>query len=128
MNILKIAALTLVILLTATPAVAQDQPVTIEDVLEIVQRQQAEIDALRAELDATRQGMDATAEKVAESEEKIEATGDFVESLAAAAPSRSKTSIGGYGELHYNQVNSDAGDNEDCLLYTSDAADDSALV
>ena len=113
MNILKIAALTLVILLTATPAVAQDQPVTIEDVLEIVQRQQAEIDALRAELDATRQGMDATAEKVAESEEKIEATGDFVESLAAAAPSRSKTSIGGYGELHYNQVNSDAGDNEE---------------
>ena len=113
MNILKIAALTLVILLTATPAVAQDQPVTIEDVLEIVQRQQAEIDALRAELDATRQGMNATAEKVAESEEKIEATGDFVESLAAAAPSRSKTSIGGYGELHYNQVNSDAGDNEE---------------
>ena len=113
MNTLKIAALALAILLTATQAAAQDKPVTIEDVLEIVQRQQAEIDALRAELDEARQGMDATAEKVAESEERIEATGDFVESLAATDPGRSKTSIGGYGELHYNQVNSDAGDSEE---------------
>ena len=113
MNILKIAALLPAILLTATPVAAQENPVTIEDVLEIVQRQQAEIDALRAELDATRQGMDATAEKVAESEERIEATGDFVEALAATNPGQSKTSIGGYGELHYNQLNSDAGDSEE---------------
>jgi hypothetical protein len=113
MNILKIAIVWMAMLLTAIPAVAQESPVTIEDVLEIVQRQQAEIDALRAELDAARQGMDATAEKVAESEERIEATGDFVESLAATDPGRSKTSIGGYGELHYNQINSDAGDSEE---------------
>jgi hypothetical protein len=45
------------------------------EVWEIVQRQQAEIEALRAELDETRQGMDATNDKVAESEERIEATG-----------------------------------------------------
>lgn len=113
MNILKIAAFLPAMLLTAPPAVAQENPVTIEDVLEIVQRQQAEIDALRADLEAARQGMDTTAQKVAESEERIEATGDFVESLAAADTGQSKTSIGGYGELHYNQISSDAGDNEE---------------
>ncbi|MDH3620976.1 MAG: OprO/OprP family phosphate-selective porin [Gammaproteobacteria bacterium] len=113
MNILKIAPFWLAILLAAPLVAAQETPVTIEDVMEIVQRQQAEIDALRAELEATKRGADATAEKVAESEERIEATGDFVESLAAADPGRSKTSIGGYGELHYNQVSSDAGDSEE---------------
>ena len=109
MNILKIAAVWMAILLTATPVMAQDSPATIEDILAIVERQQAEIDALRAELEETRRGMDATAEKVAESEERIEATGDFVETLAAADSGRSGVSIGGYGELHYNQVSSDAG-------------------
>jgi len=113
MTILKIAALLPAMMLIATPVAAQENPVTIEDVLEIVQRQQAEIDALRAELEETRQGVDATAEKVAESEERIEATGDFVETLAATNPGQSKTSIGGYGELHYNQLNSDAGDSEE---------------
>lgn len=113
MNILKIAAVWLAILVTAAPVMAQDSPATIEDILAIVERQQAEIDALRAELEETRRGMDVTAEKVAESEERIEATGDFVESLAAADTGRSGPSVGGYGELHYNQVSSDAGDNEE---------------
>jgi hypothetical protein len=79
----------------------------------IVQSQQAEIEALRAELDETQQGIDATQAKVAESEERIEATGDFVESLAAADSGPSKTSIGGYGELHYSQIDADTGDSEE---------------
>jgi hypothetical protein len=83
------------------------------EVWEIVQRQQAEIEALRAELDETRQGMDATNDKVAESEERIEATGDVIEMLAAADSGPRKTSIGGYGELHYNQISSDAGDSDE---------------
>ena len=111
MNIQRAAPVLAAVLLTFSPlALAQQAATTLEDVLEIVQRQQAEIDALRAELEETRRGMDATAEKVAESEERIEATGDFVESLAVADTGQSKTSIGGYGELHYNQISADSGD------------------
>ena len=80
MNIRQSATLCgAVFTLLTSLAAAQDGPPTMEEVWEIVQRQQAEIEALRAELDETRQGMDATNEKVAESEERIEATGDVVE-------------------------------------------------
>jgi len=102
-----------VLVLLTSLAAAQDAQPTMAEVWEIVQRQQAEIEALRAELDETRQGMDATNDKVAESEERIEATGDVIEMLAAADSGPRKTSIGGYGELHYNQISSDAGDSEE---------------
>jgi hypothetical protein len=50
MNIRKIAPWFGLLLLIASFASAQEAPTTIEEVWEIVQRQQAEIDALRAEL------------------------------------------------------------------------------
>jgi hypothetical protein len=103
---------TVLVLLTSFAA-ARQAPPTMEEVWEIVQRQQAEIEALRAELDETRRGMDATNEKVAESEERIEATGDVIDTLAAADSGPRRTSIGGYGELHYNQISSDAGDSDE---------------
>ena len=112
MNIRQAASIFGVLLLGTTVALAQEPAPTIEDVMQLVQRQQAEIDALRAELDATRVGMTATDEKVAESEARIEATGDVVESLAATDSAPNKTSIGGYGELHYSQVDSNAGDSD----------------
>ena len=110
MNIRQAGLLAGAIFLSTSLALAQEAPTTIEEVWEIVQRQQAEIDALRAELNAARDGLAATDEKVAESEARIEATGDVVESLAFADSAPSKTTIGGYGELHYNQISSDAGD------------------
>lgn len=114
MNIRHLAALCGVsLLLLSSLAAAQDTPPTLEDMWEIVQKQQAEIAALRAELDETRKGVDATETRVAESEERIEATGDFVESLVVADNRPSKTSIGGYGELHYNQFEADNGDSEE---------------
>ena len=112
MNIRQAASIFGVLLISTTVALAQEPAPTIEDVMQLVQRQQAEIDALRAELDATRVGMTATDEKVAESEARIEATGDVVESLAATDSAPNKTSIGGYGELHYSQVDSNAGDSD----------------
>lgn len=108
MNIRRIALFLGAFLLSTSTAIAQDTP-TIEEVWAIVQQQQAEIEALRAELDEARQGQAATDEKVAESAVRIEATGDFVETLAAADSGPRKTSIGGYGELHYNKISSDAG-------------------
>ena len=78
MNIPKTTALCGALVLTASLALAQEAPTSIAEVWDIVQRQQAEIDALRAELNEARDGLVATDEKVAESEARIEATGDVV--------------------------------------------------
>jgi hypothetical protein len=105
-------ALTAAVLLCATAAGAQDAPSSIEDLWKIVQRQQAEIDSLREEVRTARAEVDSTNEKMATTEAKIEATGDYVESLAVADSAPGKTSIGGYGELHYNNIDADSGDSE----------------
>ncbi len=113
MNILRAAILGAAVFVVSPQAIAQEPPTTLDDILEIVQRQQAEIDALRKELDEARNGIIATNEKVAETAERIEATGDVVESLAAADTQPRKTSIGGYGELHYSQIDADSGDRDE---------------
>lgn len=112
MNIRTIAPAVAALLLTSAPALAQDAP-SIEEVWALVQQQQAQIEALEAELDKARKGMAATDEKVAETEARVEATGDFVESLAVADSGPRKTSIGAYGELHYNNISADSGDTEE---------------
>ena len=106
MNIRKFVPLAGALLLSTSLATAQETVPSLDEVWAIVQKQQAEIEALRAELNATRAN-------VAESEARIEATGDVVESFAIADTGISDTSIGGYGELHYNNINADSGDSEE---------------
>ena len=77
-------------LATAGPAAAQTP--NIDEIWEIVQQQQREIADLKSRL------ADADAQ-LAAADEKIEATGDYLDSVAVAAPD-SATKIGGYGELH----------------------------
>jgi hypothetical protein len=113
MNIRTLVPLAGALLLSTSLASAQQTEPTLAEVWAIVQQQQAEIEALKAELAATREGVSATNEKVAETEARIEATGDFVESLAVADTGPRKTSIGGYGELHYNNFSSDSGDSQE---------------
>ena len=118
MNIRKLVPLAGAFLLSTSLASAQQTEPSLAEVWAIVQQQQAEIDALKAELAATREGVTATNEKVAETEARIEATGDFVESLVVADTGPRKTSIGGYGELHYNNISSDAGDSDEIAVVT----------
>lgn len=113
MNIRKTTPLVAALLLASTAGQAQQAPTTIEELWEIVQRQQAEIDELRLELGEARAAMAATNERVEETEVRIEATGDYVETLASADTGAQKTTIGGYGELHYNNTKSDAGDSDE---------------
>lgn len=113
MNSRPAATLLAAIFLTSSLAMAQDAPPTLEEVWEIVQRQQAEIDALRGELADARQGIATTDQKVAETEARVEATGDVVEALSLADSGPGKTSLGGYGELHYNNISSDSGDSQE---------------
>jgi hypothetical protein len=84
-------------LLSSTLA-AQDTPTTAE-LWEIIQRQQKEIEALK-------QQQQTTDRKVAATDEKAEAAVVAVESSATGASGSwvDRTSMGGYGELHYNNI------------------------
>ncbi len=113
MNIRKTLPLVAALLLASTASQAQQAPATIEELWEIVQQQQAEIDELRLELGEARAAMAATNERVEETEVRVEATGDYVETLASADSGAQRTTIGGYGELHYNSTKSDAGDSDE---------------
>ena len=103
MNTFTVMPIAMALLLTPAFATAQAPTPTVEEMWQIIQRQQAEIDALRAEIGQTRQQVDAT-------DDKVEATGEFVETLAVSTSKPSRTNIGGYGELHYTQLDADAGD------------------
>ena len=109
----RIPALIAGLMLTATRVAAQDAPATIDDLWKIVQRQQAEIDALRAEIGRTTAQVESTTARVQQTESRVEATGDYVESLASAGTGSNDTTIGGYGELHYNRVDADSGDSDE---------------
>lgn len=110
MRFVHLSALTATLMLAATATRAQDAPATIEELWIIIQQQQAEIDALREEVRAARQDVETTAVMVAETDAKVEATGEFVEALAIVDAAPRQTTIGGYGELHYNNVDADSGD------------------
>jgi hypothetical protein len=77
-------------------ALGQDQPPSTEEMWRIIQEQRREIDDLKA--------------RQSQTDEKIEATGDRIEEIATDKPAGggmvegwwNRTSVGGYGELHYN--------------------------
>jgi len=79
------------LLVAATPA--RSETPNIEEIWKIVQQQQAEIDELKA--------------KLAAADQKIEATGDYLDTFAMSDRQQPATSIGGYGEVHYNNLNAD---------------------
>ena len=97
----------------ATSAGAQDAPANIDDLWKIIQGQQAEIDSLRKEIHATRQEVEKTNDKAAVTEARVEATGEYVETLATLQPSSGSNSIGGYGELHYNNIDAGNGNSDE---------------
>jgi hypothetical protein len=89
--------LVLVVLVGTTPAWSETP--NIDEIWAIVQQQQLEIAELKQQLAAA----DA---QLAANDEKLEATGDYLETIVAptAVPA---TRIGGYGEVHYNNLDAD---------------------
>jgi hypothetical protein len=82
-------------LLASGLALAQDREPSPEEMWGIIQQQQREIEELKARQSAT--------------DEKVEATADRIEEVTVKEPAGgmvegwwNKTSIGGYGEMHYN--------------------------
>jgi len=124
MRIRRSLSLVLALLAPALPVLAAPTP-SLEDLWRVVQQQQATIEQLNKKLDTTlaqlaqtetklagtETKLATTETKVADQDKKIEATADAVEAKGAgkatsSAPSwADRTSLGGYGELHYNNLN-----------------------
>lgn len=69
---------------------------TNQDLLDMLKKQQAQIEALQ-------QKLNQTDKKVDKNDEKIESTVTVIEE-SLTETSSSKTTVGGYGELHYNNI------------------------
>jgi hypothetical protein len=108
-----VAAMWLIGSVLALPAAAQGGAPTVEELWAIVQQQQAELESLRAEVREAREQAVEASSQAEQADAKVEATGDFVETLALTGTAQNANKIGGYGELHYNQVDSDSGDSEE---------------
>lgn len=88
---------------------AQAASPSLEEMWDLIQKQQAEIAQLKSQLNDTEQ-------RVTKAEEKTEATFAAVEEVSAGPVAKlaewaEKTSVGGYGEVHYNNLTSDNSDN-----------------
>lgn len=70
---------------------------------QIVQQQQHTIEALQKELRQLKNRMDSTTRRVETQEDNLEQMAEIVED---AVPAAAQTSLGGYGELHYNNTDS----------------------
>ncbi|MGB5717352.1 MAG: porin, partial [Gammaproteobacteria bacterium] len=109
MRFTLIPAIILASLLPLAATAADKAPPTIEELWEIIQQQQAEIEALKSQ-------QQDTAKQAADADEKAEAAVVAVEESGSTASSQSswadRTTIGGYGELHYNNINNDGIDDK----------------
>ena len=87
-----------------------------EQMWKIIQQQQQIIEELQQKLNMTEQKVQVTEQKVEETKQEVAATKQEVEAAADAIETAStsagggwwnKTSVGGYGELHYNSREGD---------------------
>jgi len=69
---------------------------TNQELLDILKKQQEQIETLQKKLSKTD-------EKIEQTDEKVETSVAIIEENLAQVPSR-KTNVGGYGELHYNNI------------------------
>ena len=83
-------------------AATQAATPSVEEMWEIIQKQQAEISTLKNQLNKNDS-------RITETEIIAEATISAVEEIALAPAASNKTHIGGYGELHYNNLEKDDG-------------------
>lgn len=84
--------------LLSTSGIYAAEP-TNQELLDMLKKQQEQIEALQ-------QKLNQTDKKIEKNDEKIESTVTVIEENLGAT-SNSKTVIGGYGELHYNNIEDD---------------------
>lgn len=103
-------------LILAPAAFAQEAPKTVEDLWKIIQQQQAELDALKNQNQQTQQQLADTRMQVTQNEQAVTATGDALENISSVSSSLAEwtenTQLGGYGELHYNNLDAENSEND----------------
>ncbi len=82
-------------------ALAESPTPSTEEMWKIIQEQQKTIELLKAKLETTEATVEDTKEQVAANTEAVEVVED---SAIASTSFLNDTSIGGYGELHYNNL------------------------
>ncbi|MGH8590518.1 MAG: porin [Gammaproteobacteria bacterium] len=87
------------------------EPPSAEEMWRVIQAQQKTIDELKAKLEQSEGQLRSTSKRVEAAEQKVEATAEAVETATEkpkiAATWVERTRIGGYGELHYNNLDND---------------------
>ena len=107
--------------LIAFSVTASGSTPTLDEVWQLVQKQQSQIENLQNDLIASQRRLEeaqtrlqsqnsSNESRIAQTETALELTADAIESAAFQSDS-SGTTIGGYGELHYNNL--DSGDQAD---------------
>jgi hypothetical protein len=110
----------LMLTLVCTSAMAADMPPTppqsLQELWQILQAQQERIRQLeqesasaREQLSDTDARLESNEQQVVETSRQIDAVSEYTESLTSAAGASwtEKTQLGGYGELHYNNLSAD---------------------
>jgi hypothetical protein len=97
-----LCVITLACLLANTTAHAQDIN---EELLKRLDSMQQQIDELRLQLAQTQT-------QTVETDEKVEAVAEVIESASPDAAPQKRTTIGGYGELHYNNISAQDPDHD----------------
>jgi opacity protein-like surface antigen len=101
-------ALALAISLASSPTAAEE--INVQALYELVKEQGELIAELRQELDEAKSQLSSTEDKVVITEERLESTVEFIEEQSVTTAGGNwwnRTSIGGYGEIHYNDIDAD---------------------
>lgn len=101
-------------MLAGMAAFGAEEAPTIEELWNIVQSQQAELEALKAELESTRSQTQTVRVQSIENSERIEAVGEIIDQPGSIGGSSwaDRTTIGGYGEMLYNNETSSSSTKE----------------
>ena len=80
-----------------------------EEMWKIIQQQQKVIEQLQQKLEKTEQKVEVAEQKVEETAQEVEAAAEAIETASTSTGGGwwEKTSLGGYGELHYNSRDGD---------------------
>ena len=91
-------------------------PTNIDDLWKIIQQQQAEIDSLKTKDATTEKELAETREQVSVNEQRVNDTGDAIDTMASSQSTLASwvenTQIGGYGEMHYNNLDAENSAND----------------
>lgn len=110
-----VAVAALAVVMMPNIAFAQDSLPTREEMWQVIQQQQAEIEALKGRVGDNEA-------RVEEADEKIEAAGEMIEDAADGGGGSGwwdRTQVGGYGELHYEGGDKDEIDFHRFVLFIS---------